>query len=345
MGLPLAKGVSSPKAKWSRHATLRSSTSRSRGPTSAVKINWTERAPASPRDVSCARDRPDVRDRRDRARYRESRTSRAPGAAGHGAVLLRGPAGLGFVVRTSGDPMRALSVRRSRPSIAMWPGRARSVRRPDPAVSSTRASALQPARDLCGVRCRPGGVRRLRRARLHGLATDPRDSDPDGARRSPRPRDEDDPPGRPAAGRNRAAARRGRQRRDEPAACQSAVEHVAARSPTLLTVTSVIVTIGLLACWIPARRAVRVEPMVALRQDPTGSASSSSQRPNPERCLPLVLRAVSESYGAPTNARPLGTTTGRASTRRADVCRDMSWWTVHERRRFRRRATSERRRT
>ena len=37
--------------------------------------------------------------------------------------------------------------------------------------------------------------------------------------------------------------------------------------PTLLTVTSVIVTIGLLACWIPARRAVRVEPMVALRQD------------------------------------------------------------------------------
>ena len=36
---------------------------------------------------------------------------------------------------------------------------------------------------------------------------------------------------------------------------------------TLLTVTSVIVTIGLLACWIPARRAVRVEPMVALRQD------------------------------------------------------------------------------
>lgn len=36
---------------------------------------------------------------------------------------------------------------------------------------------------------------------------------------------------------------------------------------TLLTVVAVIVTIGLLACWIPARRAVRVEPMVALRQD------------------------------------------------------------------------------
>ena len=36
---------------------------------------------------------------------------------------------------------------------------------------------------------------------------------------------------------------------------------------TVLTVTSVTVTIGLLACWIPARRAVRIEPMVALRQD------------------------------------------------------------------------------
>jgi putative ABC transport system permease protein len=36
---------------------------------------------------------------------------------------------------------------------------------------------------------------------------------------------------------------------------------------TFVTAVSVIVIIGVLACWIPARRAVRVEPMVALRHE------------------------------------------------------------------------------
>ena len=36
---------------------------------------------------------------------------------------------------------------------------------------------------------------------------------------------------------------------------------------TFAAVTSMIVAIGLLACWIPARRAVRVEPAVALRHE------------------------------------------------------------------------------
>ena len=36
---------------------------------------------------------------------------------------------------------------------------------------------------------------------------------------------------------------------------------------TFITVSSVIVAIAILACWLPARRAVRVEPMVALRHE------------------------------------------------------------------------------
>jgi putative ABC transport system permease protein len=36
---------------------------------------------------------------------------------------------------------------------------------------------------------------------------------------------------------------------------------------TFVAVTLAVVAIGALACWIPARRAVRVEPMVALRHD------------------------------------------------------------------------------
>jgi putative ABC transport system permease protein len=36
---------------------------------------------------------------------------------------------------------------------------------------------------------------------------------------------------------------------------------------TFLIVVSMIVVIGALACWVPSRRAVRVEPMAALRQE------------------------------------------------------------------------------
>jgi ABC-type lipoprotein release transport system permease subunit len=36
---------------------------------------------------------------------------------------------------------------------------------------------------------------------------------------------------------------------------------------TFATTVGVVVVIGVLACWIPARRAVNIEPMVALRQE------------------------------------------------------------------------------
>ena len=36
---------------------------------------------------------------------------------------------------------------------------------------------------------------------------------------------------------------------------------------TFIVVILVITIIGVLACWIPARRAVRIEPMIALRHE------------------------------------------------------------------------------
>lgn len=36
---------------------------------------------------------------------------------------------------------------------------------------------------------------------------------------------------------------------------------------TFLAAASMVVVIGALACWLPARRAMRVEPMAALRQE------------------------------------------------------------------------------
>jgi len=44
--------------------------------------------------------------------------------------------------------------------------------------------------------------------------------------------------------------------------------NISPHDPITLTLTVLVVClIGILACWVPARRAIRVEPIVALRHE------------------------------------------------------------------------------
>jgi ABC-type antimicrobial peptide transport system permease subunit len=49
---------------------------------------------------------------------------------------------------------------------------------------------------------------------------------------------------------------------------QSLLFEIDARSPTVFAiVAAVLALVGLAACWMPARRASRVEPLAALRSE------------------------------------------------------------------------------
>ena len=178
----------------------------------------------------------------------------------------------GILVRTHGDPGAMLqSVRRE-----IW-----AVDR-GVAVTMTgtlsdylarvllRGAALQcgAARRVRRRRAGPRRDRRLQRDRVHRLAPDPRDRDPHGARRQPRHRAAHGGMDGSAIDRRRPCHRPARHALLVSRVMTSQLWGVSPHDPlTLSLVVAVLVLCGLAACYVPALRATRVEPVRALRME------------------------------------------------------------------------------
>jgi putative ABC transport system permease protein len=175
-----------------------------------------------------------------------------------------------MLIRTAGDPREMLPairtvVRNIHPELPL-------TARPDPGGAAERGDGAAPVhalprRTLLDHRAGPGGRRHLWRD--HGVsgAAHTGDRRPDGARRYERRRDCDGA----AAGRLADRHRSGTWTAAAWAlngAMAAFVFRVRTTDPLAFALAcGVLVTAGLLACVIPARRAARVDPVIALRAE------------------------------------------------------------------------------